>query len=312
MGFGEKPALLLIDLYRGVFGDEPKPLLEAIKEWPGSCGMTAWDSVPHIQTLLQAARDAAIPVIPRHRHQRRHRRRGALGRPPRVPASPGHGARRAQERRSRRWEIIDEVTPSPAKPCCARPLPVPSMHPLAAHLNYLGVDTVIVCGESTSGCVRASVVGWLHLSLPCHRRGGVRLRPPRDRPRNEPLSDMNQKVRRCPLPRRCPWSNLAAWRGAQAGARSPDGKLRPPRDTAAVAKRPLLSRPATRDRRPLRNRHSRESGNPGGGAPRLGGVCFTLPTSPPTVKLRKGLRQQANGARMPVAGRLVLAALCLA
>jgi nicotinamidase-related amidase len=25
-------------------------------------------------------------------------------------------------------------------------------------LNYLGVDTIITCGESTSGCVRASVV----------------------------------------------------------------------------------------------------------------------------------------------------------
>ena len=30
--------------------------------------------------------------------------------------------------------------------------------PLAGQLNYLGVDTLIVCGESTSGCVRASVV----------------------------------------------------------------------------------------------------------------------------------------------------------
>ena len=29
---------------------------------------------------------------------------------------------------------------------------------LAAHLNYTGVDTLIVCGESTSGCVRAAVV----------------------------------------------------------------------------------------------------------------------------------------------------------
>ena len=29
---------------------------------------------------------------------------------------------------------------------------------MVGHLNYLGVDTIIVCGESTSGCVRASVV----------------------------------------------------------------------------------------------------------------------------------------------------------
>ncbi|HEY9445610.1 MAG TPA: isochorismatase family protein, partial [Burkholderiales bacterium] len=30
--------------------------------------------------------------------------------------------------------------------------------PLTAHLNQLGVRSVIICGESTSGCVRASAV----------------------------------------------------------------------------------------------------------------------------------------------------------
>src|ERR1700722_15667831 len=30
--------------------------------------------------------------------------------------------------------------------------------PLMAHLTQLGVQTVIICGESTSGCVRASAV----------------------------------------------------------------------------------------------------------------------------------------------------------
>ncbi len=42
IGFGTKPALLLIDLYRWVFGDKPEPLLEAIKTWPLSCGLAGW------------------------------------------------------------------------------------------------------------------------------------------------------------------------------------------------------------------------------------------------------------------------------
>ncbi len=63
VGFGEKPALLLIDLYRWVFGDNPQPILEATKEWPASCGLAAWDAIPAIQTVLQAARDAGIPVV---------------------------------------------------------------------------------------------------------------------------------------------------------------------------------------------------------------------------------------------------------
>ena len=37
-GFGKKPALILVDVYRGVFGDHPQPLFEAMKTWPGSCG----------------------------------------------------------------------------------------------------------------------------------------------------------------------------------------------------------------------------------------------------------------------------------
>ena len=41
VGFGEKPALLLVDLYRWVFGDYPEPLLEGIKTWPSSCGLAA-------------------------------------------------------------------------------------------------------------------------------------------------------------------------------------------------------------------------------------------------------------------------------
>jgi hypothetical protein len=31
IGFGRRPELLLIDLYRWVFGDRPEPLIEAIK-----------------------------------------------------------------------------------------------------------------------------------------------------------------------------------------------------------------------------------------------------------------------------------------
>src|SRR4051794_26862423 len=63
VGYGERPALLLIDLYRWVFGDRPEPLLDSIKTWPGSCGPAAWAALPYIQSLLAAAREAGIPVI---------------------------------------------------------------------------------------------------------------------------------------------------------------------------------------------------------------------------------------------------------
>ena len=63
VGFGNKPALLLLDLYRWVFGNKPEPVLDAVKTWPGSCGLTGWNALPDIQKLLRLARDAGLPVI---------------------------------------------------------------------------------------------------------------------------------------------------------------------------------------------------------------------------------------------------------
>ena len=41
--------------------------------------------------------------------------------------------------------------------CSSMIASVRSMAGLGAHLTQAGVDTLLVCGESTSGCVRASV-----------------------------------------------------------------------------------------------------------------------------------------------------------
>ena len=156
IGFGERPALLLIDLYRWVFGDEPQPLLESIKTWPSSCGLAAWDAIPHIQTLLSTAREAGIPVV--HMTGLDHdavEPWGAL----RESQRPADMSPEAQDRRKRQYDIIDEVAPISGESVLHKASPSAFWGtPLAGHLNYLGVDTIIACGESTSGCVRATVV----------------------------------------------------------------------------------------------------------------------------------------------------------
>jgi nicotinamidase-related amidase len=156
IGFGSKPALLLIDLYRWVFGDRPEPLLEAIKTWPGSCGLAAWQAIPPIQTLLQAAREASIPIV----HMTGLDHSGIEGWTAwREPRQPTDASPEARDRRRRRWDIIDEVAPLPGEAVLRKSSPSAFWGtPLAGHLNYLGIDTIITCGESTSGCVRASVV----------------------------------------------------------------------------------------------------------------------------------------------------------
>lgn len=158
-GYGERPALVLIDLYRWVFGDREQPLLEAIREWPGSCGPQAWRALPHLQRLLGAARAARIPVV------------HVTGLPPFESGVPGWSdapgrARSVQapdramaERIRRKHDIVDEVAPLPGEALLRKAAPSGFFGTLlAAHLSALHVDGIILCGESTSGCVRATCV----------------------------------------------------------------------------------------------------------------------------------------------------------
>lgn len=159
-GFGERPALLLIDLYRWVFGDRPQPLPEAMREWPGSCGLAAWEAIPHIQRLLGAARAAGIPVIYSKNVEydgslvqwAKSQRRGSRRAP--APASS-----EMADRLRRMNDIIDEVAPLPGEVIITKDAPsVFSGTPLLGQLIARGVDTVIIAGESTSGCVRSAVI----------------------------------------------------------------------------------------------------------------------------------------------------------
>jgi maleamate amidohydrolase len=151
-GVGQKPAVLLIDLYRWVFGDEPEPLLESIKRWPGSCGLAGWNALPHIQELIRTAREVGVPVI----HVT-----GLDGVPGwgETPNSKPDTRPEMQDRIRRRYQIVDEVAPVDGEWVLHKTSPSAFYGtPLVGLLNGLRVDSLIVAGESTSGCVRASVV----------------------------------------------------------------------------------------------------------------------------------------------------------
>jgi maleamate amidohydrolase len=152
-GAGSRPALLLVDLYRWVFGDEPRPLLDAIAEWPGSCGLNGWNALPHIQHLLGEARALDIPVI----HMT-----GSEAMPGWRDANPRGGRIDTPEmaaRRRRRYEIVDEVAPLAGEVVLHKTAPSAFFHTsLVPYLISLAIDTIVVAGESTSGCVRATVV----------------------------------------------------------------------------------------------------------------------------------------------------------
>jgi nicotinamidase-related amidase len=159
VGFGQRPALVLVDLYRWVFGDEPQPLLEAVKTWPGSCGLAGWQTLPRIQQLLGLARELSLPVI----HLTGLDDAGMPGWNEAAHGDAGRGDLNLRadgvDRRRRRYEIVDEVAPIAGEVVLRKTAPSGFWGtPLAGHLTYLGVDTLVVAGESTSGCVRATVV----------------------------------------------------------------------------------------------------------------------------------------------------------
>jgi len=154
-GFGQRPAILAIDNYRKVIGDEPQPLLEAIKKWPGSTGLAGWAALEKIEVLLKAAREAQIPVA--HVTGLDESDSGMPGWA--NPAAAIGATKNDDDGLRRRYEIVEQAAPVPGEVVLRKTAPSAFFGtPLMSHYNSLGIDTLIVCGESTSGCVRASVI----------------------------------------------------------------------------------------------------------------------------------------------------------
>jgi maleamate amidohydrolase len=48
-GFGERPALPIINVHYDFCGDSPEPIPDAIKTWRTSCGEDAWTALEYIE-----------------------------------------------------------------------------------------------------------------------------------------------------------------------------------------------------------------------------------------------------------------------
>jgi maleamate amidohydrolase len=140
--FGLRPALLHIDLYRAVFGDEPQPLLQPMEDWPSACGLAAWNAIPPLQQLLATARAARRPVI---------HTTGLSERPwSRTTDLDSRNAEdsAAHDRINRRYDIIDEAAPIEDELVIRKSNPSAFWGtPLIGHLVDRGIDTLIVGGE---------------------------------------------------------------------------------------------------------------------------------------------------------------------
>ncbi|HZU07650.1 MAG TPA: isochorismatase family protein [Chloroflexota bacterium] len=153
-GFGQRPALLVVDVTYDFCGDRREPILESIKRFRNSCGEAAWDAIPHLQTLLAAARRKRVPIIYTHAGPRFDAVRvGGWARKNARALAPTEISARIGN------DIVAEIAPQPGDIVIEKDKPSAFFGtPLLSYLIAMRVDSVIVTGTTTSGCVRATVV----------------------------------------------------------------------------------------------------------------------------------------------------------
>jgi nicotinamidase-related amidase len=153
-GFGRRPAVIVVDVNYNFVGDVPEPILASIKKYRNSCGEEGWQGVYQISKLLDAARVKNLPIF------------YSTAPPRRLALSAGrwHGknSRGNEDFHAQTHdgnEIVREIAPKEGDVVILKDKPsVFFGTPLISYLHELLVDTLLVAGTTTSGCVRATVV----------------------------------------------------------------------------------------------------------------------------------------------------------
>lgn len=150
---GQRPAVLIVDVNYDFVGDERAPILASIDRWPNSCGSEGWDAVGHIGVLLDAARTIRTPIFYTTTFEPRPDGLGSgLWRSSRkgesAPVSDVVGS-----------DIVQEIAPMESDVLIRKSKPSAFFGTdLLSLLLELRIDSLLIFGTTTSGCVRASVV----------------------------------------------------------------------------------------------------------------------------------------------------------
>jgi nicotinamidase-related amidase len=149
---GDKPAILVIDLFNKVYSGGPGPTVEVDRTYPGACGEPAWAAIEPTVRLLAAARERAIPIIYTTN----------VPNPGQLRAT--HRAKLPTPSNEDPWGIRDDFRPAPDDLVITKQRASAFFGTLLqAYLQLNDIDSLVLCGETTSGCVRASAVdGYSH------------------------------------------------------------------------------------------------------------------------------------------------------
>jgi len=145
---GHRPALLAIDLYNLVYEGGSRPVHEVVREFPSACGLHAWEAIGATRELFALARSRGLPIVYSTTEIRKE-----------VDPDSVRATNRRGKEAPAAYQIRAEFAPQPGDLVIYKErASVFFGTPLVPHLLRQGVDSLIVCGESTSGCVRASAV----------------------------------------------------------------------------------------------------------------------------------------------------------
>lgn len=147
---GRRPALLVIDVTYEFTGDGTGDtgLPGVLDRFPNACGDAAWAALPRIRALIDHARRVGVPVC----YSKMTADRGVWSqknrRAPELAAAPAWVSDIHGDIAPRDDELV--VTKASASALAGTPL--------LDELRRREVDTVIVTGCATGGCVRATVL----------------------------------------------------------------------------------------------------------------------------------------------------------
>lgn len=153
-GFGKRPALFIIDVQYNFCGDTPEDILTGLDKYRTHCGEEAWAAVEHIVPLLHMAREKKIPVF----YTESARRPDMVDSGVQVGKNHRGGEKTVIEG-TRATQTVDVLAPQPQDILVAKRKPSSFFGTIfMSQLNYFDVDTLILTGCTTSGCLRATAV----------------------------------------------------------------------------------------------------------------------------------------------------------
>ena len=149
MELGTNPALLVVDVTYEFTGEVNEPILDSVKKIRTACGEGAWKSVDTIVRVIEKCRKFQITVI----YTKPENRLTTL----KIFDKKTSRANEIYDERLS--QIVEEVKPLPDDQVFEKVPPSGFIGTnLLAYLISRKIDTLLVTGGTTSGCVRASVV----------------------------------------------------------------------------------------------------------------------------------------------------------